>query len=48
MSSSPLQVTFLPLKKIEREIELKDISIRSTSETKCFYKRIWHITLADV
>jgi hypothetical protein len=40
MSFSPLQVTFLPLKKIEKEIEFGDINVIPTSEAKCFHKRV--------
>ncbi len=40
MSSSPLQVTFLPLERTEKEIELGDIDIKPTSEAKCFHKKI--------
>jgi hypothetical protein len=40
MSSSPLQVIFLPLERIEKEIELGDTDIRPTFETKCFHKKI--------
>jgi hypothetical protein len=40
ISFSPLQVTFLPLERIQKEIELGDIDTRPTSKAKCFHKRI--------
>jgi hypothetical protein len=40
MSSSPLQVTPFPLKKIKKETKLEDIKVRLTSEAKCFHKNI--------
>jgi hypothetical protein len=40
MSFSPLQVTFLPLKKIEKETKFENIGVRLTFNAKCFHKKI--------
>jgi hypothetical protein len=40
MSSSPLQITLLPIKKIEKKTKLEDIGIKLASEAKCFHKKI--------